>query len=81
MDANAKPNVLFIAVDDLRPFLGCYGDKNAHTPNIDAMAKRGVTFYNAMCTAPCCGPSRAALMTGLFPTKTGLYGFSGLGGV
>ena len=75
MSSEQKPNVLFIAIDDLRPFLGCYGDQNAHTPNIDALASRGVTFYNAMCTAPCCGPSRAALMTGLFPTKTGLYGF------
>ena len=47
-DADQPPNVLFIAVDDLRPFLGCYGDENAHTPNIDALAGRGVTFYNAM---------------------------------
>ena len=75
MNADQKPNVLFIAIDDLRPFLGCYGDKNAHTPNIDALASRGVTFNNAMCTAPCCGPSRAALLTGRFPTQTGLYGF------
>lgn len=70
-----KPNVLFIAVDDLRPFLGCYGDKNAHTPHIDSLASRGVTFTNAMCTAPSCGPSRAALMTGRLPTRTGIYGF------
>mgnify|MGYP006293994243 CR=1 FL=1 len=70
-----SPNVLFIAVDDLRPFLGCYGDLNAHTPHLDALAKRGVTFTNAMCTAPSCGPSRAALMTGRLPTRTGLYGF------
>lgn len=70
-----KPNVLFIAVDDLRPFIGCYGDVNAHTPNIDSLAEKGVVFSNAMCTAPSCGPSRAALMTGQLPTKTGLYGF------
>jgi len=70
-----KPNVLFIAVDDLRPFLGCYGDANAHTPHIDSLAQRGVTFANAMCTAPSCGPSRAALLTGQLPTRTGLYGF------
>jgi len=70
-----KPNVLFIAVDDLRPFLGCYGDVNAYTPNIDRMATRGVTFTNAMCTAPACGPSRASLMTGQLPTRTGIYGF------
>jgi len=70
-----SPNVLFIAIDDLRPFLGCYGDVNAHTPHMDSLARRGVTFTNAMCTAPCCGPSRAAVMTGRFPTHTGLYGF------
>lgn len=75
MATSDHPNVLFIAVDDLRPFLGCYGDKNAHTPHIDSLAERGVTFTNAMCTAPSCGPSRAALMTGQFPTRTGIYGF------
>ena len=74
MNSDQKPNVLFIAVDDLRPFQGCYGDTNAYTPNIAALAKRGVTFSNAMCTAPCCGPSRAALMSGQLPTKTGIYG-------
>ncbi|MEM7034547.1 MAG: sulfatase [Chloroflexota bacterium] len=75
MDQQQQPNVLFIAVDDLRPFLGCYGDTNAHTPHIDALAQQGVLFSNAMCTAPACGPSRAAIMTGQLPTKTGLYGF------
>ncbi len=75
MNSDQKPNVLFIAIDDLRPFLGCYGDVNAHTPNIDALAGRGVTFSNAMCIAPCCGPSRAALLSGQCPTKTGIYGF------
>lgn len=70
-----KPNVLFIAVDDMRPFLGCYGDQNAHTPNIDSLAERGVMFSNAMCTAPACGPSRAAVLSGKYPTKTGIYYF------
>ena len=69
------PNILFIAIDDLRPFIGCYGDPNAHTPNIDRLARRGVTFANAMCPAPSCGPSRAALLTGRYPMRTGLYGF------
>ncbi|MFW6303581.1 MAG: sulfatase [Candidatus Sumerlaeota bacterium] len=75
MNQQEKPNVLFIAVDDLRPFLGCYGDSNAYTPNIDGLAKKGVLFSNAMCTAPSCGPSRAALMSGQYPTNTGIYGF------
>lgn len=70
-----NPNILFIAIDDLRPFLGCYGDANAHTPNIDGLAARGVRFTNAMCTAPSCGPSRAAIFTGRYPTTTGIYGF------
>lgn len=70
-----KPNILFFAIDDLRPFLGCYGDPNARTPNIDALAARGVRFTNAMCTAPSCGPSRAAIFTGQYPTTTGIYGF------
>jgi arylsulfatase A-like enzyme len=75
MTSHRPPNVLFIAIDDLRPFLGCYGDSTAHTPHMDSLARRGVTFFNAMCTAPCCGPSRAAVLTGMFPTRTGLYGF------
>jgi arylsulfatase A-like enzyme len=70
-----KPNILFIAIDDMRPFLGCYGDTNAVTPNIDALSARGVRFENAMCPAPSCGPSRAAIFTGRLSTTTGIYGF------
>ena len=75
MPPQDNPNVLFIAIDDLRPFIGCYGDPNARTPHIDSLARRGVVFSNAMCPAPSCGPSRAALMTGQYPTRTGIYGF------
>lgn len=67
-----KPNVLFIAVDDLKPVLGCYGDQLAITPNIDRLASRGTVFLNAHCQWPVCGPSRASLMTSLRPEASGV---------
>ena len=70
-----KPNVLFIAIDDLNDWLGCMnGHPNTLTPNIDKLAARGTLFRNAHCQAPICGPSRASLMTGLLPSTTGIYG-------
>jgi iduronate 2-sulfatase len=73
--AQTKPNVLFIAVDDLNNWLGCMNDyPNAKTPNLDRLAANGVLFTNAHCQAPLCGPSRASVMSGLRPSTTGLYG-------
>jgi arylsulfatase A-like enzyme len=63
----SRPNVLFIAVDDLRPALGAYGDATALTPNIDRLARSGVTFLQAHVQQAVCNPSRASLMTGLRP--------------
>ncbi|MCB1225902.1 MAG: sulfatase-like hydrolase/transferase [Verrucomicrobiales bacterium] len=69
----ARPNVLMICVDDLKPQLGCYGDATAHTPNIDAFAQRGVVFDAAYCNQAVCSPSRNSLMTGLRPDSIGIY--------
>ena len=67
---SSRPNVLFIAVDDLRPELGCYGTR-ALTPNIDRLAKAGLQFDRAYCNQSVCGASRISLMTGLYPEFTG----------
>ncbi|MEO5915246.1 MAG: sulfatase [Luteolibacter sp.] len=73
-DAPAKPNVLFIAVDDLRDWVGYLGrNPQAKTPNIDRLAARGVAFTRSYCAAPVCNPSRAALMSGMKPSTTGVY--------
>jgi len=69
VDTPVKKNVLFILVDDLRPELSIYGQSQMITPNIDNLAKSGVTFNRAYCNVPVCGASRASLLTGKRPTK------------
>jgi len=72
--AKSRPNVLFIAVDDLNDWIGCLGGhEQAKTPNIDRLAASGMLFTNAHCAAPACNPSRTAIMTGLSPHTSGLY--------
>lgn len=72
--AQQKPNVLFIAIDDLNDWVGCFeGHPQTKTPNIDRLARQGVRFTNAHCQAPICGPSRASIFTGLYPGTTGNY--------
>ena len=68
-----KPNVLFIAVDDLRPELGCYGSPIAISPSLDALAADGLLINRAYCQEAICRPSRASLMTGARPESTGLF--------
>jgi len=65
---NRRPNILFIAIDDLRPELGCYGDTQVKSPNIDKLAAQALVFTRAYCQVPVCGASRASLMTSILPT-------------
>ncbi|MFC1558728.1 sulfatase, partial [candidate division KSB1 bacterium] len=67
---SGKPNVLFIAVDDLRPQINCYGHSQMISPNIDALASSGTVFSRCYCQVPVCGASRASLLTGTRPTRS-----------
>lgn len=71
--AQSPPSILMIAVDDLRPWLGCYGDHRIQTPNIDRLARRGVVFERAYCQYAKCGTSRLSVMTGLRPDSIGVF--------
>ncbi len=77
VETQAKPNVLFIAVDDLNDWVGCLqGHPQVQTPNIDRLAASGTLFTNAHAQSPICNPSRTSVLTGLRPSTTGIYGLS-----
>ncbi len=72
--AVSRPNVLLVSLDDLNDWVGCLGGHpDAHTPNIDRLAARGLLFKDAHCASPKCNPSRTAIFTGLMPSTTGIY--------
>lgn len=73
-DEENRPNVLFISIDDLNDWVGCLdGHPQVRTPNIDALAARGINFTNAHCQAPICNCSRVSLLLGKLPSTTGMY--------
>jgi arylsulfatase A-like enzyme len=73
-EPDSRPNVLFIAIDDLRDWVTCFGrNPQSLTPHFDRLAAKGTAFTRAYCAAPVCNPSRTALMSGLRPSSTGVY--------
>jgi iduronate 2-sulfatase len=68
-----RPNVVLIIADDLRPQLGCYGERQMMTPNIDRLAAEGIVFKRTYCQQPLCGPSRGSFLTGLRPDSTKIW--------
>ena len=73
-------NILFIAIDDINPIMGCYGNTLIQTPEMDSLASRGMLFENAHCQGSVCSASRASLMTGLMPEQTGVFFFDKMRG-
>lgn len=69
----ARPNILWICVEDMSPHMGCYGETTIATPNIDALAGQGARFTRCFVTAPVCSPSRSALITGMYQTSIGAH--------
>jgi len=66
-----RPNILWITCEDINPYLGCYGDTFAYTPNLDKLASEGLLYTNAFATAPVCAPARSCLITGVYATSLG----------
>lgn len=67
----SRPNILWLTSEDHGPEMGCYGDKLARTPNVDALAARGMLFKRAWSTAPVCAPARTAIISGIYPSSSG----------
>src|SRR6478752_10759930 len=73
LTAADKPNIVFLTCEDISPNLGCYGDPDAITPNLDRLASQGARFTRAFTHAPVCAPSRSGLITGMYPTTIGSH--------
>ena len=69
--AEERPNILWITSEDNSPYLGCYGDENARTPNLDRLAAKATRYLNAFSNAAVCAPARQTLITGLYSTSLG----------
>ncbi len=67
----AKPNILWVVAEDINPHLGCYGDTNADTPNLDRFAAQGLRYKTCWSVAPVCAPARTALISGMYPSSLG----------
>src|SRR5262249_41174052 len=70
-DAPPRPNILWLTCEDINPHLGCYGDRYATTPNLDALAAKGLRYLHAWSCAPVCAPARTTIISGLYPPCTG----------
>ena len=69
--AAERPNILWITCEDISPNLGCYGDSYSVTPNLDALAAKGMRYTNAISNAPVCAAARTTIITGIYPPSTG----------
>ena len=69
--ARSRPNILWLVSEDNNPFIGAYGDRLAHTPAIDALAKQGVLYANAFSNSPVCAPTRFGIITGMYAESCG----------
>ena len=68
-----RPNILWLSAEDISPHIGCYGDNNAITPNLDRLARQGVMYTNAFTTAGVCAPCRSGIITGMYQTTLGTH--------
>jgi len=69
----SRPNILWLSTEDISPHLGCYGDPDAITPNLDALAARGIRYSRAFTVAPVCAPNRSSIITGMYPQTIGTH--------
>jgi len=67
------PNILWITCEDISPYLGCYGDKNATTPNLDKLASEGTLYSNVYANAPVCAPARFTIISGMYASSAGTH--------